>query len=205
MFSEDSTSSEARLVLGIAQGDREALSALYDRYSKVLYSLAVHILNDPQEADRILVEVFVQIWEEAPSFQGTSASAFGWAVAMTRNRSIHRLTARHPRLLEFTVDGEVSYEEGQLRKAVTHEDHGFDESGSVRTAVDDIPQELRKPLELAFFCGLTHIQIAIVLQQPLAAIKSRIRCGVLQLQANVKTADFESLTRTCPISQSNSL
>ena len=68
---------EARLVLGIAQGDREALSALYDHYSKVLYSLAVHILKDPQEADRVLVDVFVQIWEEAPSFRGNSGSAFG--------------------------------------------------------------------------------------------------------------------------------
>lgn len=124
---------------------------------------------------------------------------------MTRNRSICRLIALRPQLLTFPVEGEVSHEEELLRTAVIHEKPGFDESVSVRTAVDDIPQELRKPLELAFFCGLTHIQIAIVLQQPLAAIKSRIRCGVLQLQANVKTADFESLTRTCPISQSNSL
>src|SRR5438067_13324140 len=87
---------------GIAAGDREAFSSLYDRYATVLHSLALRILHEPEEAAEVLQDVFVQVWEKAHSYNPDAGKPFSWLLALTRNRAIDRLRARkrHYRFVE---------------------------------------------------------------------------------------------------------
>ena len=88
MLSESSTSPETQCIRQIAQGDRAAFSDLYDCYSKPLYSLALRVLNDTKDAEDVLQEVFLKIWERAASFDETIGNPFNWAASMTRNKAI---------------------------------------------------------------------------------------------------------------------
>lgn len=175
---------ESELVRRMAQGDRTACAALYDRLSRPLYSVALRILNDPAEAEDIVQDVFVSLWERAASFEASRGSAFAWAVALTRNRAIDRLRMRRRRsdLLadSFAADvpgGQSSPEADTAGDLVFKE-----ESVAVRAALSTLPTEQVRALELAFFSGLTQQEIAVQLSEPLGTIKARIRRGLLKLR-----------------------
>ena len=189
LLPEDSTRLDEQLIRRIAQGDSEAFGSLYDRYSKLLYSLATRILNDPSEAEDVLQEVFLKIWEKASSFNVAVGRPFSWLVTITRNKAIERLRARRrkSRLLQ---------ERGELAIAAEHVDepHSWekiepDESRQIRAAVNELSHNQRHPIELAFFGGLTHVEIADTLQEPLGTIKARIRRGMLRLRDSLEGTD----------------
>ncbi|MEY2409539.1 MAG: hypothetical protein QOF48_2209, partial [Verrucomicrobiota bacterium] len=179
------TSDDAQLLRRIARRDRAAVSQLYDRYSGVLYSTVLRILNNPAEAEDVLQDVFVQIWNKAPSYDSALGKPFNWAMTMTRNKAIDRLRSlrRHYLFIgEITVEGEDS------REAALRPDDVFDSDqvATVRSAVATLPLEQRQAIEMAFLGGMTQNEIADALRQPLGTVKARIRRGMLKLRDSLR-------------------
>src|SRR5262245_1429140 len=180
MLSETSETVDAGLMRRVADGDRDAFASLYDQYARPLYSLALRILNDQKEAEDVLQEVFVQIWEKAGQFDDRLGKPFTWSMTMTRNRAIDRLRSkqRQHRLVEELTQDAVT--EAAASPANTGIEPG--QAEHIRAAVNGLPEDQRKAIELAFFNGLTHFEIAEALREPLGTIKARIRRGMLRLR-----------------------
>ena len=171
---------EVSLISRIADGDESAFAALYQRLSSSLYGLAYRMMNDAKEAEDVLQEGFRYIWRRAGSYDPTRSTPFAWAVMIVRNKAIDRLRIRRrgERLRE-----RVEQSVGLERDESTGEEPALRErSAIVRSALEQIPREQREALELAFFGGLTHEEIADRLTTPLGTIKARIRRGLLKLR-----------------------
>ena len=174
--------SDAQLMHRVARGEGEALGVLHERFAGPLYSFASHILNDPPEAEDVVQEVFLQIWQRANSFDEAAGRPFSWAVTITRHKSIDRLRIRQRRHQLF----EAGLENGMLisgvRTSHSSENSRCDQAHRVRATVQELPEDQRRPIELAFFRGFTHFEIARELKQPLGTIKARIRRGLIRLR-----------------------
>jgi RNA polymerase sigma-70 factor (ECF subfamily) len=175
---------DARLVQRMAAGDRGALGDLYDRFSGPLLGAAVRILRDQAEAQDVVHDAFVAMWEKAATFDTARGNAFAWAVTLVRNRAIDRVRMRQRRseLLDEAAPGDLGYGDGAT--AATGGDSAAlgDEARLVRAAVATLPLEQKRAVELAFFGGLTQEEIARQLAQPLGTVKARIRRGLLKLR-----------------------
>lgn len=172
---------QEQLLLRVAAGDAQALADFYDSTAKPLFALAVRILGDISEAEETIQDVFVQIWKHAPSFDPLIGPAFHWALSITRHRAIDRLRARQrrARVLE-------SAQAEAIEEAPTEPDGLASEDGAqVRASLSSLPPDQRHVIELAFFSGLTHQEIANALNEPLGTIKARIRRGLLKLRDNL--------------------
>ncbi len=181
---EDRTRANAALLRRMAGGDRDALAELYDQFSRPLYATARHILNDSAEAQDVVHDVFLALWENAATFDSGRGAAFSWAVTLTRNRAIDRLRTRanRARLLGNSVPGDLGYDEdGSLLGGDSRADLG-DRAVAVRSALAALPAEQQRTLELAFFSGLTQKEIAEKLSEPIGTVKARIRRGLLKLR-----------------------
>ena len=176
---------DARLLQRVASGDQAAFGQLYDRFSRPLYATAARILNDNREAEDIVHDVFIVLWEKASEFHESKGSAFGWAVTLTRNRSIYRIRQRRRRqeLLTESAPGDLGYNADHTDDRNSSDDLQIKEKAvTVREAVSSLPAEQKSALELAFFSGLTQQEIAERLQQPLGTVKARIRRGLFKLR-----------------------
>jgi len=179
---------DAQLLVRIASGDEVAFGALYDRFSPGLYSFILKMVRDEKEAEDVLQEGFAHIWRRASTYDPARSSAFTWAVMILRNKAIDRLRVRQriERTMEkatvefshFAETDEVSAGEAERRE----------DGALVRSALKEIPEEQKQAVELAFFGGLTHEQIAEKLGAPLGTIKARIRRGLLKLRDFLKEA-----------------
>jgi RNA polymerase sigma-70 factor (ECF subfamily) len=177
---------QAHLLRRIAAQDRQALADFYDKTAGMLYSVSFRILGDAHEAEEVIQDVFVQIWKNAASFDGSLGAAFSWALGITRNRSIDRLRSRQRRerlTNELRETSAVDYAPPTLSADATS---GEDERQAIRSAVGGLPNDQRQAIELAFFAGLTHSEIAVALNQPLGTVKARIRRGMLKLRETLE-------------------
>jgi len=181
---EQRASVNAALIRRMAGGDHEALGELYDRLSRPLYSTARHILNDSAEAQDVVHDVFLALWENAGSFDSGRGAAFSWAVTLTRNRAIDRLRTRanRARLLGDSVPDDLGYGSDAGALAGDTRAELGERAKAVRAAMADLPQEQQRALELAFFSGLTQKEIAERLKEPIGTVKARIRRGLLRLR-----------------------
>ena len=174
----------AELIRRMAGGDRDALAELYDRLSRPLYATARHILNDASEAQDVVHDVFLALWENAASFDSGRGAAFSWAVTLTRNRSIDRLRTRtnRARLLDSSIPDDLGY--GSDSEVLGGDDRAElgERADVVRSAMGALPEEQRRALELAFFSGLTQKEIAEKLSEPIGTVKARIRRGLIKLR-----------------------
>jgi RNA polymerase sigma-70 factor (ECF subfamily) len=174
----------AELLRRMAGGDKDALAELYDHLSRPLYATARHILNDATEAQDVVHDVFLTLWENASSFDSGRGAAFSWAVTLTRNRAIDRLRSRanRARLLSSSVPDDLGY--GSNAGILGADDWAElgERADAVHTAIDALPAEQRHALELAFFSGLTQKEIAEKLSEPIGTIKARIRRGLIKLR-----------------------
>ncbi len=177
---------EAQLLARIAHRDRQAFSQLYDRYSGVLYSTIFRVLNNADESNDVLQDVFVQIWDRAGAYDPALGKPFTWAMTLTRNKAIDRLRAlkrRYSFMEELTLEMEA---ETRHRPFAGSELFSNDQSALVRAAVATLPLEQRQAIEMAFLGGLSQQEIAESLNQPLGTIKARIRRGMLRLREALK-------------------
>jgi RNA polymerase sigma-70 factor (ECF subfamily) len=173
--------SQAQLLRRIATREVEAFAEFYDQTAGALFSLAVRILGDASEAEEAIQDVFVQIWEKATSFDAALGAPMHWALTITRHRAIDRLRSRYrrARLLEEAAS---TLPEPVEDAATVSAGLTSDELVAVRAALDSLPAEQRKAIELAFFKGMSHPEIAEALEEPLGTIKARIRRGMLKLR-----------------------
>jgi RNA polymerase sigma-70 factor (ECF subfamily) len=178
---------DARLLRRMAEGDRSAFADLYDRFSKPLYSMALQVLREPAEAQDVVHDAFIAIWEKAADFEQTRGNAFSWAVTLTRNRAIDRLRQlrRRSQLLSESAGDAILVHAGGQQPSADETAEQTDEAKQVRAAVATLPAEQQTALKLAFFRGLTQQQIAEALKEPLGTVKARIRRGLLKLRENL--------------------
>ena len=177
-----STDQDVELLRRIGRQDRDAFAEFYDRHSTLMYSVACKILNDPADAEDVLQETFVQIWEKAANFDPKLGRAASWVAILTRNKAIDRIRSSQRRSrLNDAAGAEMAIAQetdGTVNEAV----HGHDKAKIIQTAIVELPQEQRQAIELAYFSGLTQHEISEKLNQPLGTIKARIRRGLLKLR-----------------------
>jgi len=179
---------DAQLLVRIASGDEVAFGALYDRFSPGLYSFILKMVRDEKEAEDVLQEGFAHIWRRASTYDPARSSAFTWAVMILRNKAIDRLRVRQ-RIERTMVKATVEFSHFAEADEVSAGEAERREDGAlVRSALKEIPEEQKQAVELAFFGGLTHEQIAEKLGAPLGTIKARIRRGLLKLRDFLKEA-----------------
>jgi RNA polymerase sigma-70 factor (ECF subfamily) len=175
----------AGLLRRIAGLDRAAMAEFYDLRSGLLFSIAMRILEDAGEAEEVIQDVFLQIWQKAATFDPELGSAVSWAVSITRNRAIDRLRSRQRRFrLSETLQEEASRATPLETKNFCGSDN--DSASFIRKAVNSLPQEQRQAIEMAFFGGLTHQEIAESLREPLGTVKARIRRGMMKLRDSLQ-------------------
>lgn len=179
---------EIELLEKTAGGDRQSFQALHERYAGVLFSTAYQVLNDQAEAEDVLQDVFVQIWDKAKLYDRSRGKPLTWALTLTRNKSIDRLrSAQRRHRLKDEVEKEASVAEqggtGTLRAGDSVEKvYVLETNRIVRNAVLQLSNEQRQAIEMAFFGGLTQNEIAHRLDEPLGTVKARIRRGMIKLK-----------------------
>ena len=173
---------ESEMLARVAHGDTEAFGEVYDRFAGPMFSLAMRILRDGAAAEDAVQEAFVHIWEKASTFNAALGKPMTWAVTLVRNRAIERLrsSVRQEKLAE-AVACEVDVAEPAL-PAADDVLVGSETARQVRAALARVPVEQRQAIEMAYFGGLTQIEIATALNVPLGTVKARIRRGMLLMR-----------------------
>lgn len=173
---------DAELMHRVALRDKVAFAQLYDRLSGVLYSTAMRILNDAKEAEDVLQDVFLQIWEKAGTYDPGLGRPFNWMLTLTRNRSIDRLRSLRRRY-EFIAEATETAVTNHLNLQENgREIYDREQSQIIRRALEGLPLEQRQAVEMAFLGGMTQTEISEQLGQPLGTIKARIRRGVIKMK-----------------------
>jgi RNA polymerase sigma-70 factor (ECF subfamily) len=171
----------AVLLQDIAQGNTQALASLYDTTSALVYSLALRILRNQTTAEDIVMEVFLQVQRLAATYETNRGTPSAWLLTLTRSRAIDRLR----------MDALRQQREAPLEMAAALPSHSPDPEASsttaqlrqvVRAALCSLPPEQRQVIEIAYYSGLSHHEIATQLRQPLGTVKTRLRTGMMVLR-----------------------
>ena len=188
LFSEETPEMRAdvQLLDEIIARDESAVAELYERHSRLLFGLILRILRDRGEAEEVLQEVFLAVWNGAESYNVKLGSPIGWLVRIARNRGIDRLRARAVR--DRTVDAiqplpAADSPESQAARS--------EQGRAVARALDALPAEQRELIEHAYFLGLTHSELAARFRVPLGTVKTRIRTGMLALRQRLQETFIE--------------
>ncbi len=171
--------SDVELLAAMARGDEGALASLYDRYRLILFGLILRILHSRPEAEDVLQEVFLQAWQKAADFDETRGRPFTWLVTLARSRAIDRLRSLGSRERVATEAAREVIEE--VADAATDAESS-EQSEAVRAALNELPEEQRQVLLLAYFEGFTQSEIARRLSAPLGTVKTRMRSGMFRLR-----------------------
>ena len=166
---------EAALMARIRGGDETAMADLYDRYSGIVYGVALRVLGDTTAAEDVLQEVFLQLWRNPQAFDADRGRLPAWLAVIARNRAIDHLRKRPPEddIEDLAVSTGVNLENTTAQRLAMEK---------VRGVLAQIPAEQRRLLEMAFFEGMTHSEIAAKTGEALGTIKTRIRTGLLALR-----------------------
>jgi RNA polymerase sigma-70 factor (ECF subfamily) len=167
----------------ISSGSSAALDSLYDRYSRLVFSLAVRLSGDEATAEEITQDVFTQVWYKAATYQAEQASVATWLTSITRHRMIDQFRRQNVRPEGHQVSWEEDPLLGVSSEGNVEEQAEFDIRGQhLRQAINTLPEEQRRVLALAFFQGYTHEEIAQVCSEPLGTVKTRIRLAMHKLR-----------------------
>jgi RNA polymerase sigma-70 factor, ECF subfamily len=167
--------SDLALVTAIQSGDPDAMGTLYDRYSSIVYSVALRVLQDTGAAEDVLQDVFMQLWRNPGAFDANRGNMAAWLAVIARHRAIDALRRRRP---ENDIEDVVVSVEPDLASDADRS-RTMDK---VRGVLHTMPDQQRSALEMAYFEGLTHSEIAEKTGEPLGTIKTRIRMGLLALR-----------------------
>lgn len=166
---------DAAILSAIRAGDENGMAALYDRYSAVVYSVALRVLGDTGAAEDVLQEVFMQLWRNPGLFDSSRGSMGGWLAVIARHRAIDGLRRRRPETDITDVVVSVEFDmAGHAERARAME--------KVRSMLDSMAPAQRQALEMAYFEGLSHSEISAKTGAPLGTIKTRIRSALLSLR-----------------------
>ena len=178
---------------GIQAGNSEALAKLYDETSSFLYGLALRVLNDPSDAEEIVLDVYQQVWRSTHRFDAGRGTVWGWLTLITRSRAIDRVRSMGSRRAR-ELPMEDGFETRSTLPAPEVESIFAEERKLVRSALGMLAPEQREAIELAFFRGLTHVEVAEAMGAPLGTIKTRIRIGMRKMRDVLAPAPVEGNT-----------
>lgn len=167
-------------VAAMKSGDQSAVAELYDRYSSVVYAVALRVLGDTMAAEDVLQEVFLQLWRNPGAFDAGRGSLAAWLTVIARNRAIDALRKRKPESdIEDVVVSVAPDLAGDADRSRAAE--------KVRGVLGVMPAAQRSALEMAYFQGLSHSEIATKTGEPLGTVKTRIRAGLMALRKAFQT------------------
>jgi len=180
------TPPDEELIARVRWHEEPALATIYDRYSRLIYTIALRIVGDRESAEEVMQDVFQAVWQSAGSFQ-PSGNFSAWLIGIARHRAIdatrsrrHRARAREELLDDERVAGGSAGDGGAdvlMLRAV------------VRAALAELPASQRQAIELGYYGGLTHTEIAAQLGEPVGTVKSRMRMGLIKLRELLKTIE----------------
>jgi RNA polymerase sigma-70 factor (ECF subfamily) len=170
------------LVSKLAAGDEDALASLYDSTNRIVYGLALRILGEPSSAEDVTMEVYMQVWRTAGSYDPLRGTVLSWLATLARSRALDSLRSRKARRadLEENVDDVVNLRDSRPSPELASVKDGW--SRIVQKAMAQLSPDQREAIELAYFSGLTHAEAAIQTGLPLGTVKTRIRLGMLHLR-----------------------
>lgn len=176
---ETSTMDDLALLSEIRSGSQAAMTTFFDRYSRMVYSVAMRVLSDPSEAEDVMQETFIRVWQNPGAFTAGRGSLGGWLLVVARNRAIDKLRRRKPTdpTDMFTLPASINLAKESERVILLER---------VRNVMAALPEEQRKALEMAFFEGRTHSEIAEKTAEPLGTIKTRIRLALIAIRKELK-------------------
>jgi RNA polymerase sigma-70 factor (ECF subfamily) len=169
------TMDDAALLDAVAEGNQDAMAAVFDRYSRIVYSIALRVLREPSLAEDVMQEVLLQVWKRPQSFVAQRGNLAAWLSVVTRNRAIDVLRKRSP----LDPLGEMPLPDPRNMALESEQSWLMDK---VRTVLETLPTEQQGPLELAYFQGLSHTEIAERTGSPLGTVKTRIRAGLTAIR-----------------------
>jgi RNA polymerase sigma-70 factor, ECF subfamily len=170
---------DAELLQRTGRGDRDAFEALYRRYARTVFGLALRRLGDRGRAEDAVQETFASVWRSASSYRPERGQGAPWLYAVARNAIVDRSRARHEPPAE--TPEEVSAEAGPAEQTETEW-----LSWRVHRAVESLPEQERLVLELAYWSGMSQSEIAAFLDIPLGTVKTRTRAGLRRLNETLE-------------------
>ena len=175
--------SDEALINAIAGGAVWAMEPLYQRYNRILYSLAYRTVADHQVAEDLLQDAFLSVWRRATSYSPQSGAVRSWLVSIVHHRTIDylRRVRRRSTIQEAPLE-DIELDESTASPDVWDEAWRSVKSSHVRAALMKIPTEQRLVIELAYFQGWTHTEIVEGTQIPLGTVKARMRLGLTHLK-----------------------
>lgn len=174
---------DPNLLARVLKGDQEAFSQLYDESSVLLYSLAVRILRDHDQAAELLQEVYLEVWRKVARYDVGRGTPIAWLITLTRSRAIDRLRARSARVpISESLEGPSSAHVPDQRAGPFESQADQELRKLVGDALNTLPPAQQQAVELAYYEGLTHMEIAARLNQPLGTVKTRIKLGLSKLR-----------------------
>lgn len=172
-------------VARMAAGDQSGLAALYDESSRLIYSIVLRIVRRAEDAEEVTLDVFTQVWKTAKSYDASRGSVAAWLVMSARSRAIDRIRARAPREENERPMPDV-FDVPTTRPTPERETEDSERRRRVASALSTLSEEQRELLQLAFFSGLSHSELAARLNQPLGTVKTRIRAGMMKLREQLE-------------------
>jgi RNA polymerase sigma-70 factor (ECF subfamily) len=172
---------DEELISALALQELGALDALYDRYHRVAFSMAYRILGDRGLAEDVVQDAYLSIWRQAKSFRHDRGSARTWLMSVVHHRAIDKLRS-HANAPNFVPIDEAQDRESDLPGTWQHVWASLS-GDAVRGAMECLPAEQKKSIELAYFSGYTHVEIAGLMNVPLGTVKGRMRMGLQKLKA----------------------
>jgi RNA polymerase sigma-70 factor, ECF subfamily len=173
------------LIQQVAQQDREAFSQLYDRFSTLVFTLAMRMLKVRSDAEDLLQEVFVQVWRQAQGYSAERGSPEAWIINIARSRAIDKIRSirRMEKSFVLTDDPARAESSENVESSAAESETRL----MMNSVLANLPQTQRKVLELAYFDGLTQTEIAERLAEPLGTVKTRMRSGIQRLREIVSS------------------
>lgn len=171
----------AALIKGVAEGDQTALATLYDASSRVVFGLVLRVVGERSTAEEVLLDVYTQAWRQAALYDKKRGTPLAWLMTIARSRAIDRLrSGKHDKYNKESLEnaGDI------VSKGLSPEEATVNSERQkiVRSALQTLSPEQREVIELAYYSGLSHSEIAARLDQPLGTVKTRTRLGMLKLR-----------------------
>jgi RNA polymerase sigma factor (sigma-70 family) len=181
---------EAYLITRIAEQEETALSQLYDRYARILYAVAFKILGSIEESEEVVLDVFDQVWRTATRYDAAKGRVDTWLFMITRSRVLDRLRVRQRSTKTQSASLEAEIQSSQVSVDPVEVAILSERRSRVSTALSRLPDQQRQVLELAYYKGLSHSEIAVQTGLSLGTVKTRIRLGLTKLR--IALGDWES-------------
>jgi RNA polymerase sigma-70 factor (ECF subfamily) len=169
----------------VGRHDPEAFEVLYDRHGGVAYSLAYRIVGDRAAAEEVTQEAFISVWRSGARFDAARGSVRSWLLSVVRNRAIDFLRSRAGKAPKLAFDDDSVLEQRPARERTEEEALQRETAAELRGALGNLPGEQSKVIELAYFGGFSHSEIAQILSLPMGTVKGRMRLGLEKIRGEL--------------------